>query len=73
MYVCVLKVLVQIEGKMRQLPEVRSCQVSSANPGTLQRLLHSFEHSLQLLVSQVRLALTHTNNNTCSDQVQQPR
>ncbi|XP_073808197.1 spectrin beta chain, non-erythrocytic 4 [Danio rerio] len=48
------EVLVQIEGKMRQLPEVRSCQVSSANPGTLQRLLHSFEHSLQLLVSQVR-------------------
>ncbi|KTG45369.1 hypothetical protein cypCar_00005573 [Cyprinus carpio] len=48
------EVLVQIEGKMRQLPEVRSCQVSSANPGTLHRLLHSFEHSLQLLVSQVR-------------------
>ncbi|XP_072532290.1 spectrin beta chain, non-erythrocytic 4 isoform X2 [Salminus brasiliensis] len=48
------EVLVQIEGKMRQLPEVRSCQVSTANPGTLQRLLHSFEHSLQLLVSQVR-------------------
>ncbi|XP_051516981.1 spectrin beta chain, non-erythrocytic 4-like isoform X1 [Myxocyprinus asiaticus] len=48
------EVMVQIEGKMRQLPEVRSCQVSSANPGTLQRLLHSFEHSLQLLVSQVR-------------------
>ncbi|XP_055054839.2 spectrin beta chain, non-erythrocytic 4 [Misgurnus anguillicaudatus] len=48
------EVLVQIEGKMRQLPEVRSCQVSSANPGTLQRFLHSFEHSLQLLVSQVR-------------------
>ncbi|XP_052412138.1 spectrin beta chain, non-erythrocytic 4-like isoform X1 [Carassius gibelio] len=48
------EVLVQIEGKMRQLPEVRSCQMSSANPGTLHRLLHSFEHSLQLLVSQVR-------------------
>uniref|UniRef100_A0AAR2KFV1 Spectrin, beta, non-erythrocytic 4b n=1 Tax=Pygocentrus nattereri TaxID=42514 RepID=A0AAR2KFV1_PYGNA len=48
------EVLVQIEGKMRQLPEVRSCQVSTANPGTLQRLLHSFEHSLQLLVAQVR-------------------
>ncbi|XP_066509801.1 spectrin beta chain, non-erythrocytic 4 [Hoplias malabaricus] len=48
------EVLVQIEGKMRQLPEVRSCQVSTANPGTLQRLLHSFQHSLQLLVSQVR-------------------
>ncbi|KAI4896660.1 hypothetical protein NFI96_006520 [Prochilodus magdalenae] len=46
------EVLVQIEGKMRQLPEVRSCQVSTANPGTLQRLLHSFEHSLQLLVAQ---------------------
>ncbi|KAB5522745.1 hypothetical protein PHYPO_G00162970 [Pangasianodon hypophthalmus] len=48
------EVLLQIEGKMRQLPEVRSCQVSTANPGTLQRLLHSFEHSLQLLVTQVR-------------------
>ncbi|KAI5089590.1 spectrin beta chain, non-erythrocytic 4-like isoform X1, partial [Silurus meridionalis] len=48
------EVLLQIEGKMRQLPEVRSCQVSTAKPGTLQRLLHSFEHSLQLLVSQVR-------------------
>ena len=39
---------------MRQLPEVRSCQVSTANPGTLKRLLHSFEHALQLLVTQVR-------------------
>ncbi|XP_035382690.1 spectrin beta chain, non-erythrocytic 4, partial [Electrophorus electricus] len=48
------EVLVQIEGKMRQLPEMRSCQVSTANPGTLQRLLHNYEHSLQLLVSQVR-------------------
>uniref|UniRef100_A0AAY5L1K5 PH domain-containing protein n=1 Tax=Esox lucius TaxID=8010 RepID=A0AAY5L1K5_ESOLU len=48
------EVLAQIAGKMRQLPEVRACQASIANPATLQRLMHSFEHALQLLVSQVR-------------------
>ncbi|KAM9539033.1 spectrin beta chain, non-erythrocytic 4-like [Salvelinus alpinus] len=48
------EVLVQIAGKMRQLPEVRACQASIANPATLQRLMRSFEHALQLLVSQVR-------------------
>ncbi|CAB1352548.1 unnamed protein product, partial [Coregonus sp. 'balchen'] len=48
------EVLIQIAGKMRQLPEVRACQASIANPATLQRLMRSFEHALQLLVSQVR-------------------
>ncbi|XP_046899336.1 spectrin beta chain, non-erythrocytic 4 [Hypomesus transpacificus] len=48
------EVLAQIAGKRRQLPEVRACQASIANPATLQRLMHSFEHALQLLVSQVR-------------------
>ncbi|CAL8278170.1 unnamed protein product [Arctogadus glacialis] len=48
------EVLAQIAGKMRQLPEVRACQASIANPATLQRLMHSFEHALQLLVAQVR-------------------
>ncbi|KAJ7996243.1 hypothetical protein DPEC_G00235080 [Dallia pectoralis] len=48
------EVLAQIAGKMRQLPEVRACQASIANPATLQRLMHSFENALQLLVSQVR-------------------
>ncbi|XP_071025292.1 spectrin beta chain, non-erythrocytic 4-like [Oncorhynchus clarkii lewisi] len=48
------EVLAQTAGKMRQLPEVRACQASIANPATLQRLMLSFEHALQLLVSQVR-------------------
>ncbi|XP_040037736.2 spectrin beta chain, non-erythrocytic 4 [Gasterosteus aculeatus] len=48
------EVLAQISGKMKQLPEVRACQANITNPATLQRLMHSFEHALQLLVAQVR-------------------
>uniref|UniRef100_A0A8C6TEZ0 Uncharacterized protein n=1 Tax=Neogobius melanostomus TaxID=47308 RepID=A0A8C6TEZ0_9GOBI len=48
------EVLAQIMGKMKQLPEVRACQANITNPATLQRLMHSFEHALQLLVAQVR-------------------
>lgn len=47
-----LQVLAQIAGKMKQLPEVRACQANITNPATLQRLMHSFEHALQLLVAQ---------------------
>ncbi|XP_013855585.1 spectrin beta chain, non-erythrocytic 4, partial [Austrofundulus limnaeus] len=47
------EVSAQIAGKMKQLPEVRACQVNITNPATLQRLMHSFEHALQLLVAQV--------------------
>ncbi|XP_054610882.1 spectrin beta chain, non-erythrocytic 4 [Dunckerocampus dactyliophorus] len=48
------EVLAQIAGKVKQLPEVRACQANITNPATLQRLMHSFEHALQLLVTQVR-------------------
>ncbi|KAJ4935308.1 hypothetical protein JOQ06_016844 [Pogonophryne albipinna] len=48
------EVLAQIEDKHRRLPEVRARQGSSANTSTLQRLLHSFEQDIQLLVTQVR-------------------
>ncbi|XP_037543662.1 spectrin beta chain, non-erythrocytic 4 [Nematolebias whitei] len=48
------EVSAQITGKLKQLPEVRACQVNITNPATLQRLMHSFEHALQLLVAQVR-------------------
>ena len=44
--------LAQIAGKMKQLPEVRACQANITNPATLQRLMQSFEHALQLLVAQ---------------------
>ncbi|KAA8586363.1 hypothetical protein FQN60_000199 [Etheostoma spectabile] len=48
------QVLAQIAGKMKQLPEVRACQANITNPATLQRLMHSFEHALQLLVRQLQ-------------------
>uniref|UniRef100_A0A671URU8 Spectrin beta chain n=1 Tax=Sparus aurata TaxID=8175 RepID=A0A671URU8_SPAAU len=48
------EVLAQIEDKHRRLPEVRARQGSTANTSTLQRLLHSFEQDIQLLVTQVR-------------------
>ncbi|XP_028652270.1 spectrin beta chain, non-erythrocytic 4-like [Erpetoichthys calabaricus] len=48
------EVLVQIEDKQKRLPEVRARQGGTANTSTLQRLMHSFEHELQLLVTQVR-------------------
>ncbi|XP_077448718.1 spectrin beta chain, non-erythrocytic 4 [Stigmatopora argus] len=48
------EVMAQIAGKSKQLPEVRACQANITNPATLQRLMHSFEHALQLLVTQVR-------------------
>lgn len=44
--------MAQIAGKLKQLPEVRSCQANITNPAALQRLMHSFEHALQLLVAQ---------------------
>uniref|UniRef100_A0A8D3BE58 Spectrin beta chain n=1 Tax=Scophthalmus maximus TaxID=52904 RepID=A0A8D3BE58_SCOMX len=40
--------------KHRRLPEVRARQGSTANTSTLQRLLHSFEQDIQLLVTQVQ-------------------
>uniref|UniRef100_A0A6Q2YXX1 Spectrin beta chain n=1 Tax=Esox lucius TaxID=8010 RepID=A0A6Q2YXX1_ESOLU len=48
------EVLAQIDDKKRRLPEVQACQGGSANTSTLQRLMHSFEHDIQLLVTQVR-------------------
>ncbi|KPP77172.1 spectrin beta chain, non-erythrocytic 4-like [Scleropages formosus] len=48
------EVLIQIEDKQRRLPEVRACQGGTANTSTLQRLMHTFEQDIQLLVTQVR-------------------
>uniref|UniRef100_A0A8C7L1H5 Spectrin beta, non-erythrocytic 4 n=1 Tax=Oncorhynchus kisutch TaxID=8019 RepID=A0A8C7L1H5_ONCKI len=48
------EILAQIDDKQRRLPEVRACQGGTANTSTLQRLMHSFEHDIQLLVTQVR-------------------
>ncbi|KAG9340531.1 hypothetical protein JZ751_021351 [Albula glossodonta] len=48
------EVLAQIEDKHRRLPEVRARQDGTANTSTLQRLMHTFEHDIQLLVTQVR-------------------
>ncbi|XP_053728371.1 spectrin beta chain, non-erythrocytic 4-like isoform X1 [Synchiropus splendidus] len=48
------EVLSQIEDKHRRLPEVQPRQGSAANTSSLQRLLHSFEQDIQLLVTQVR-------------------
>ncbi|XP_076591998.1 spectrin beta chain, non-erythrocytic 4 isoform X4 [Chaetodon auriga] len=48
------EVLAQIDDKHRRLPEVRARQGSTANTSTLQRLLHSFEQDIHLLVTQVR-------------------
>ncbi|CAM9307188.1 unnamed protein product, partial [Lampetra planeri] len=50
-------VLTQIEDKYRRLPEVRARQGSTANTSTLQRLLHSFEQDIQLLVAQSKCLL----------------
>uniref|UniRef100_A0A669DCC3 Spectrin beta chain n=1 Tax=Oreochromis niloticus TaxID=8128 RepID=A0A669DCC3_ORENI len=43
-----------IDDKHRRLPEVRARQGSTSNTSTLQRLLHTFEQDIQLLVTQVR-------------------
>ncbi|XDV29683.1 hypothetical protein PO909_032748 [Leuciscus waleckii] len=48
------EVLAQIEDKQRRLPEVRACQGGTSNTSTLQRLMQTFEHDIQLLVAQVR-------------------
>ncbi|XP_031429734.1 spectrin beta chain, non-erythrocytic 4 [Clupea harengus] len=48
------EVLGQIDDKQRRLPEVRAQQGDTANTSTLQRLMHTFEHDIQLLVNQVR-------------------
>ncbi|XP_050990622.1 spectrin beta chain, non-erythrocytic 4 isoform X3 [Labeo rohita] len=48
------EVLAQIEDKQRRLPEVRACQGGTSNTSTLQRLMQTFEHDIQLLVTQVR-------------------
>ncbi|XP_029704488.1 LOW QUALITY PROTEIN: spectrin beta chain, non-erythrocytic 4-like [Takifugu rubripes] len=48
------EVLAQVAEKMKQLPELRSCQANITNAATLQRVMLSFEHGLQLLVAQVR-------------------
>lgn len=53
-YRIVLQVLAQIDDKQRRLPEVRARQGGTANTSTLQRLMQSFEHDIQLLVTQVR-------------------
>uniref|UniRef100_A0A3Q1I7J7 PH domain-containing protein n=1 Tax=Anabas testudineus TaxID=64144 RepID=A0A3Q1I7J7_ANATE len=42
------------EVQPKQISKVRECQANITNPATLQRLMHSFEHALQLLVAQVR-------------------
>ncbi|XP_067316955.1 spectrin beta chain, non-erythrocytic 4-like [Anolis sagrei] len=43
----------QIEEKKQRLPEITSRE-SKTSAGTLQRMLNSFEHDVQILVSQVR-------------------
>uniref|UniRef100_A0A8C1NVF8 Spectrin beta chain n=1 Tax=Cyprinus carpio TaxID=7962 RepID=A0A8C1NVF8_CYPCA len=48
------EVLAQIEDKQRRLPEVRACQGGTSNTSTLQRLMQTFEHDIQLLVTQIR-------------------
>lgn len=53
MSLCVFQVLAQIEDKQRRLPEVRACQGGTSNTSTLQRLMQTFEHDIQLLVTQV--------------------
>lgn len=52
-FFCFFQVLAQIEDKHQRLPEVRARQCNTANTSTLQRLLHSFEQDIQLLVTQV--------------------
>ncbi|XP_054855022.1 spectrin beta chain, non-erythrocytic 4 [Eublepharis macularius] len=46
-------VLSQIEEKKQRLPEVKARE-SKTSAGTLQRMLNSFEHDVQVLVTQVR-------------------
>uniref|UniRef100_A0A8C9VA06 Spectrin beta chain n=1 Tax=Scleropages formosus TaxID=113540 RepID=A0A8C9VA06_SCLFO len=53
------EVLIQIEDKQRRLPEVRACQGGTANTSTLQRLMHTFEQDIQLLVTQVSPSAVH--------------
>ncbi|XP_035381529.1 spectrin beta chain, non-erythrocytic 4 isoform X2 [Electrophorus electricus] len=48
------EVLVHIGDKQQRLPEVRARQDGSTNTSTLQRLMNTFEHDIQLLVGQVR-------------------
>ncbi|KAJ8405792.1 hypothetical protein AAFF_G00312290 [Aldrovandia affinis] len=48
------EVCLHIEDKKRRLPEVKACQKGAANTSTLQRLVHNFEHDIQLLVTEVR-------------------
>ncbi|XP_061072735.1 spectrin beta chain, non-erythrocytic 4-like [Conger conger] len=48
------EVLAQIEDKQRRLPEVQARPGGMANTSTLQRLMHTFEQDIQLLVTQVR-------------------
>ncbi|XP_074873007.1 spectrin beta chain, non-erythrocytic 4 isoform X2 [Carettochelys insculpta] len=47
------EVQAHIEEKRQQLPEVAACEAKSS-AGALQRVLSSFEHDVQVLVSQVR-------------------
>lgn len=49
-------VISQIEEKKQRLPEV-AARESKASAGALQRLLSSFEHDVQVLVTQVRAQL----------------
>lgn len=55
------QVLAQIDDKHRRLPEVRARQGSTSNTSTLQRLLHTFEQDIQLLVTQVQLHIDQQN------------
>ncbi|KAG8448770.1 hypothetical protein GDO86_015726 [Hymenochirus boettgeri] len=47
------EVLSQVEEKKQRLPEVKA-QESKLSAGSLQRILSSFEHDIQVLVTQVR-------------------
>lgn len=47
-------VLSQVEEKKQRLPEV-TARDTKISAGTLQRMLHSFEHDVQVLVTQVRV------------------
>ncbi|XP_062861105.1 spectrin beta chain, non-erythrocytic 4-like isoform X1 [Trichomycterus rosablanca] len=48
------EVMTQVEDKYRRLPEVRDQKDGTTNTSSLQRLMSTFEHDIQLLVNQVR-------------------
>lgn len=52
------EVLSQVEEKKQRIPEVKA-QEARLSAGSLQRILSSFEHDIQVLVTQVSFSLFH--------------